>query len=148
MPRHPLDNRIIGPVEWGFGLVRAEGHNSDILKGKTILRCCNCCGSILKKTEWFSYSGVRKDYSHTCRSCCSFILLFSQEMAYDEFERPKRIRGPNKPKPVITLWEAWHPDWCRYKQRRYDEDNLTWLRTKNRKRSPVVQTSLQPTINT
>lgn len=151
MPLHPSDNRIIGPVEFDFGLAKAEGHDSDTLLGKTLFRCCNCCGLVLKKTKWFSYSGVRLDYSHTCRSCCSFIFLLSKEMAQDERDRPKRIRGPNKVKPTAVLWEAWNQNWCAYKNRGYDEDKLKWLKMQNRKRDqsmPQITTRLQPTIAT
>jgi hypothetical protein len=101
MPRNSLE---AGPVGFGFGTVPTLLLDFDV--GKKIFRCCNCCGNTLEKTKHFSYSGVRHDYSFTCKSCCNFILLFSREWDQDYRARDKRSRISAERRKEIELANA------------------------------------------
>lgn len=98
------DTRLVGPVDRRHGLVKvADDQGSN--------RKCNCCGEWLIKINWFSYNAPRKDYSYTCKSCKSWIWLFSQEFAADERARPKRKRRNWRTEPIAEeVGEIPQPD--------------------------------------
>ena len=125
--KNPLDTRIYGPVPLGYGNTPSGVPDVSLGTRGNSLRTCNCCGEAQVQIKAYSHNAKRGDYSHTCKSCCNFIWLFSKEWADDYEAKPKIKRTRLTAAQKAKIEKGKELERLRIKEIEHKKKQNTWL---------------------